>query len=269
MIKKALSLSPNKTKFSPLFFSGDIINGIKMTKKLGFEGVEISINDPATINSDEIIECLKKNKLKVSTIATGQSYIEDGLYLCSTDDDIRKKTIKRLKKQIEFAAKVNAKLIIGGIRGKSDQPIDELLMNKLKESVYQCCVYAEKLGVGIIIEPVNHYEVSCIHTIEQAVNFVKDINHKALSILYDTYHANIEERSMIEPLLSTSGFLKHIHFADNNRLVPGFGCLNFNEILRVLNKIGYKEFVCIEALPQPDSYTAAKQAICYLNSIIY
>lgn len=267
-MKTAIAISPLKSGFSPLFFSGETEYGIKTAKELGFDGVELSLKKPSAIDLDSILRELKRTGLAVPTIATGQSYVEDGLYFCAENAAIRDQVVDRIKEIIDFAAQVGSNVTIGGIRGKSSQPIGPQLLDLIKESVYKCCVYAAKFGVGIIIEPVNHYEVSCLFTLKEAVEFIKDLNHPSLSVLYDSYHVNMEESSIIEPLLTAEQFLSHVHFADNNRLVPGYGCFNFTEVVRVLKQINYSGYICIEALPKPDSLTAAKQAIRYLHSLL-
>ena len=267
-MKTAIALSALKTGFSPLFFSGEIEYGIKTAKELGFDGVELSLKKPSAIDLDSILRELKRTGLSVPTIGTGQSYVEDGLFFCSENNEIRKQVVERIKEIIDFAAKIESNVTIGGIRGKISKTIEPNLLQKIKESVFECCVYAAKFGVGIIIEPVNHYEVSCIFTIKEAVEFVKDVNHPALSVLYDSYHVNMEESSIIEPLLTAGQLLSHVHFADNNRLVPGYGCFNFTEVVKVLKQLNYSGYICIEALPKPDSLTAAKQAILHLHSLL-
>lgn len=270
MIKKALALSPLKSKFGPLFFSGNIEHGIKAAKDLGYDGVEISVNDPDKVDKVLIKNYLDKTGLKVVTVATGQAYVQDGLFFCSSDDEVRRLTVERVKKQLEFAAYIESScLTVGGIRGKTDRnPIDEALVAKISEAVFECCEFADKLGIKILIEAVNHYEVSFLHTIGQSLDFIKKLNHRALGLLYDTYHSNMEEASIAEPLLTAGDLLLHVHFADNNRLAPGYGCFNFTEVIRVLNKINYNGYICIEALPLPDSFTAASQASVYLNAVM-
>lgn len=264
-MKTALALSPRKTGFSPLFFSGEIEHGIRTAKELGYDAVELSLRRPDAAETGIILDELRRTDLQVSTIATGQSCMEDGLLFCNEDDGIRDKAVQRLKDLIDFAALVEAKVIIGGIRGRSPRPVEGDLRAKVRDAVQECCEYGARAGVGIILEPVNHYEVSFLHTIAETVEFIGEVGHPALSVLYDTYHVNMEERSIVEPLLIAGRLLGHVHLAENNRLVPGYGCFNFPEVFRALERLDYQGYLCVEALPKPDSLTAARQAMAYLR----
>jgi sugar phosphate isomerase/epimerase len=267
MMKLALSMSFLKTNFAPLFFSGEIELGFRAARELGFAGVELSVRNPAELDVESIRRGLKENDLTVTTIATGQSYVDEGLGLCVEDDSLRRAAIARFDKLIDFAARLEAKIIIGGIRGRAGTLGPAKYTEILADSVRRCCDHAYNAGVGIIIEPVNHYEVSCIYTVGEALRFICDLNQPCLSVLYDSYHANLEEKSLLAPILAAKQYLTHVHFADNNRLVPGWGCLDFKEIVAALEALAYPGFICIEALPRPDSMAAARQAITYLKAI--
>jgi sugar phosphate isomerase/epimerase len=78
---------------------------------------------------------------------------------------------------------------------------------------------------------------------------------------------NIEERSFEESLTRAGAKIDYIHFADSNRLAPGWGHIDFAGILSVLKKLNYKGPIGIEVLPKPDDYSAAQQAVRYVNKI--
>lgn len=84
----------------------------------------------------------------------------------------------------------------------------------------------------------------------------------------DTFHMNIEEQSIYDAIKNARRYLAHFHLADNNRLAPGQGHLDFKKIIKALKEIGYKGFVSAEILPKPDQYTAAKLAIEHIKSLI-
>jgi len=57
---------------------------------------------------------------------------------------------------------------------------------------------------------------------------------------------NIEEDSFEYPILATGTALKHTHFADNNRKMPGFAHIDFSTIVRSLHDIGYDGYISFE-----------------------
>jgi len=269
-MKKAIAISIDKTNFGPVFFSGDICSAVIKAKEYGYDGVELSVRNPDSLNIRLILDALEATCLPVVTIATGQSYLHDGLCLYSEDKDVVGSCIERVKKCIDLACILQSPYItIGGIRGKCadmDKRMDAA--DNLTHAIVQCATYGEKKNVGLLIEPVNHFEVGAIFTIRQAMELIDKIGSKSIKVLYDTYHVNIEENSRIAPLYEAGEQLGHVHFADNNRLVPGCGFFDFTEVVRVLKQTQYEGYICIEALPFPNDDFAAKKASAYLDVLL-
>ena len=117
MVEIGVSLSPKKSEFGPLLFSGNLMKGIETVKDLGYTGVELSLLNSQEMDQETLIEKLETLDLKVYAIATGQTYYTDGYSLYSEEAHKRQKTVERLKGHIDFAAKVGSMVIIGGIRG--------------------------------------------------------------------------------------------------------------------------------------------------------
>jgi sugar phosphate isomerase/epimerase len=266
MIKKALAISPYKTEFAPLFFSGDIRSGIENAKKIGYDGVEISVRDPATTDTKQIRNILNDNGLEVVTIATGQSYVEDGLFLVTDNPDIKRKVLDRLKSIIDLAADLGSKNVtIGGIRGNEKLPADCNKLSLMVDNVAECGAYAEQNTITLLLEAINRYEVSTAHTAWRSSWAIKEIGLDNIKILYDTFHANIEETSICGPIVEFNKEIGLLHFADSNRLVPGYGHIDFDKVFEALKKINYQEYITVEALAKQDDMKAAKDAFAFMK----
>ena len=98
---------------------------------------------------------------------------------------------------------------------------------------------------------------------------VDEVNSSFIKLLVDTFHMNIEERSMTESIKPAKGYIGHVHFSDNNRLAPGQGHIDFRSIAKILQAIDYQGFVSGEILPEPDGETAARWTIELINSLAY
>ncbi len=269
MFNICISLSPTKTKFGPLLFSGYLDKGLEIVGTLGYQGVEISVLDSKKIDEAWLHEKLKKLNLRVYALATGQSYYTDGHSLFSCDEDSRTKTVERLKGHIELASKLNAMVIIGGIRGKLSGSFEEKKLQEAKGklALLECLKYAEGRNVILLIEPINRFETNLINTLREGVELIEEIGSENLKLLPDTFHMNIEEKSFNESLVKAKSYIEYIHFADSNRLAPGQGHINFKSIISTLLEISYKGPIGIEILPKPDDYNAAKEAIEFLRSL--
>jgi sugar phosphate isomerase/epimerase len=269
MFDLGVSLSPRKSEFAPLLFSGDLNTGMQRVKDLGYCGVELSLLDSLTIDQDELLNKLETLGLEVYAIATGQTYYQDGYSLYGPTAEKRQKTIERLKGHIDFATRLDCAVIIGGIRGKIDAQGQALqdLKEKGTLALKTCARYAEEKKVHLLLEPINRYETNVINTLAEGSDLIGKIGSQHLKLIPDTFHMNIEEQSLEKSIVDAGDLIGYIHFSDSNRRSPGWGHIDFAKIVSALKKTKYTGPVGIEVLPEPDDYSAAEQAIRYLNSM--
>jgi sugar phosphate isomerase/epimerase len=269
MFNIAISLSPTKTGFGPLLFAGNLDEGLKNASALGYHGVELSLLDSKKIDHTWLLDRIKKLNLKVYALATGQSYYTDGYSLFSSEENNRLKAVERIKVHIELASKSDSMVIIGGIRGKLNETVKkrELKVSRGKLALLECLKYAERKNVVLLIEPINRYETNLINTLQEGMELIDELGVNNLKLLPDTFHMNIEEKSIEESLIKSKHYIGYMHFADSNRWAPGFGHTNFESIISILVKINYKNAIGLEMLPKPDDYSAARQAIDYIRKL--
>ena len=84
----------------------------------------------------------------------------------------------------------------------------------------------------------------------------------------DTVHLNIEEDDIAAAVRNGAGYIIHVHIADNNRWYPGHAHYDFKETLKALAEIGYCGALALEITNFPDTETAAKRSLAYLNGIL-
>lgn len=269
-INLSVTVSSPGSKFAPIIFQGNYAAGIKKAKGIGFKAVELHIRDPKAIDTNEIMEALKKNTINVSTIGTGQAYVDEGLHFTSVDKSIRDAAVRRIKEQVELAERLGAKVIIGTIKGllPEDNNEQEIALARVVACLQECSEYAQKKGVPLVLEAINRYESNYLNTAEQTVEFIKKVNSPVIGLHLDTFHMNIEEKSIVETIKKYSYYLSHLHFADSNRWAPGLGHIDFAEIVVVLKEINYDGYIGIEALPLPDDVSAARQAFFHISKLV-
>lgn len=124
------------------------------------------------------------------------------------------------------------------------------LVNPLRE----LAEYASDHDINLVIEPLNRYNTPICTNYEDAKHIVNQVNHENLGIMLDTFHMNIEEDSIYETIVATNSLLKHIHVSDNNRKMPGFAHINFEEVVRALKKIKYSKFITFEPTIENTDY---------------
>ena len=269
-VKIALCLSPEKSNFSPLLFAGDLYKGINAASNLGYDGVEISIRDSKEFDQKKLIKTLDSLNLKVYSIATGQSFFTDGYSFSSEDKDKRTNAIKRMKGHIDFAQVLSCSLVVGGILGNvkvkfgTGTDIEKRIIGCFR----QCLEYAKEKNVIILFEPINFYLTYFVCTLDEGAKFIKSFGYDNIELIPDTHHMHMEEKSIVESLAKHIDLIHYIHFSDSNRQAPGFGNIDYQNVVNTLRQQKFNGVISFEILPLPEDMVAAKQAIKYLKSLL-
>lgn len=266
----ALCLSPEKSSFSPLLFAGDLFKGIKSAATLGYNGIEISIRDSNELDQEELIKKLDEYKMKVFSIATGQSFFTDRYSFSSESKKKRKNAVKRIKGHIDFAHKLNCGLVVGGILGNVREKFGDgtEIERRIIECFRECLEYTKEKNVVIFFEPINFYLTNFICTLDEGSKFIKILGCDNIELIPDTHHMNIEERCMPDSIKKHINLFHYIHFSDSNRQAPGYGNIDYKTIIATLKEKGFSGVISFEILPFPDDLTAARQAISYIKKIL-
>lgn len=118
----------------------------------------------------------------------------------------------------------------------------DLLVGQLRGLAH----YAGEHGVVLCIEPLNRFETSLINLAEQAIEILDRVDHAACGLLLDTFHMNIEERSLGEAIRAAGPRLRHLHACENDRGTPGTDHIPWREVADACRAIGYAGPVVIE-----------------------
>lgn len=241
---------------------------ISKAARLGFDGVELALRRAEEIVPSTLSVWLDEYGLEVSCISTGQVYADGGLRLTHEDPVKRKETVAIFRELIDLAAEFGQLVNIGRIRGfVGDKPraeVEELFIEVARD----LCRYAAERSVTLILEPVNRYETDFVVSVREGVALMKRIGMSNMKLMPDVFHMNIEDVTIGPELAANIDYIQYIHFADSNRLAPGQGHLDFQDIFDHLLHAGYDGWGSVEILPYPDPDTAAWQAAMFLLPLI-
>ncbi len=265
-MKLCLVISVEETAFDAVAVRGGWEAGIRSAAALGYDGVELAIRDPASVDAQRLRQTLNAVSIPVPAIGTGQAYLKDGLSLTSDDAGVRRRAIERVATHLTLAAQLGAAVIIGLIRGRLSGD-RERTDRRLLDALDQLLPIADRLGVRVLIEPINRYETDYLVTVDESLALIERTGSPLLGVLADLFHMNIEEVSIEEALRRAGRRLGHVHAPDSNRQAPGWGHLDFPEVVMVLREIGYHGYLSAEILPTPDPVSAARQAVEYLRAV--
>ena len=107
--------------------------------------------------------------------------------------------------------------------------------------------HAEKVGVKLGLEYLNRFECYFLNTAADGARFVADVDHPACKMMYDTFHAHIEEKNIPDAIRALKDCLGHVHISENDRSTPGSGNVRWKENFDTLAEIGYDGLMVIEA----------------------
>jgi len=251
----------------------DILEKFEKGKELGFEGIEVLgrelIENPSTI--EEHLKASEKSGLKITTICAGYRN-----FLLDATSQEREKARQDIKKLLEIGNTLGVVgLILIPIFGPPKIPDlspykdaisleKELLLSQLPEIVD----VAEKNKCAILLEPLNRYETHFLNRLEQAVEFCEKINSPYLKIMADFFHMNIEEASIPQSIEKAGKWISHVHLADSNRILPGFGHTDFSSGFEALKKINFENYMALECrVPEP-AEKSLKKSVEYLKSLL-
>jgi len=267
-MKHAIVLSTHVAQFQAVAFKGDFEGNVAKVAGFGYQGVELAIRDPKLVNPAELESVVKKHNLVVPALGTGQAWGEERLSFTSNDPDVRRAAIDRVKSHIPLAARFNAAVILGLIRGITPEgQTHEQSMEYLVEALQECSAAAAPHGVKYALEPLNRYETDLIHTVADGLDLIDRVGADNFGLLLDTFHMNIEEPSMEESIRACSDRIFHFHVADSNRWHPGAGHIDFKSVLDTLFATGYDGWISGEFMPVPDADTGAQRSIAYLQNL--
>jgi D-psicose/D-tagatose/L-ribulose 3-epimerase len=115
------------------------------------------------------------------------------------------------------------------------------------EAIRSLASRASSLGIRLSLEVVNRYESNLINTGRQALEFLKEVDRPDVSVHLDTYHMNIEESDLFQPVLDVGDRLGYLHIGESHRGYLGTGSVDFGSAFRALDRIHYDGPIAFES----------------------
>lgn len=208
---------------------------------------------------EKTIQVLNDYNLKVSGVCGMFSTEND---LSSNKANQRQAAIEYLKREIDFTSKVGGHylLVVPGAVGRP-KAYDDCEFERSVETLKLVADLFGRYNVKAAIEPIRSAEVSFIHTVSDALNYIRAVNHEGVQwINGDVYHMQSEEVHIGDAIIQSGNRLINLHLADSNRGALGDGAMDLDTIIRALYIIGFNEdgrFLTPEPLgPGSDPYPA-------------
>lgn len=246
----------------PFVFRDGLAESCRKAAAAGYDAVEILFPSARAFDPGVLRAVLAEHDLKLAAVGTGAGYLLHGVHLCSPDAAKRRRAVAFAADLQEAAAGFGAPAVIGALQGRGEDGVDRArALAWLREGLDALAGRGRRLGVPLLLEPLNRYETNMINRIAQGIELIESLRSDNVKVLADLFHMNIEEADPCAALRRAGRRLGHVHFVDSNRRPAGCGHTDFAAVGRTLRAMGYAGYASVEALPYPDPEAAARSSM--------
>lgn len=231
--------------------------------KMGYQTIEVPLDEPDLIDGSEAKKIIEDNGLAVTTCAA----MGPGRDVIHPDKEVRENGMAYLRKCIDKANELGSFTFAGPMYaevGRCWRATDEqhsretdLFVDQLKA----LSVPANDKGITLCIEPLNRFETSFMNLTSQALEVIDRVDSPSCKMLFDLFHAGIEEKSLGDAIRLAGDKIHHLQLAENDRGTPGTGQFAWGEVASALDDIGYDKNCVIETFSQDNETLIAAAAI--------
>lgn len=220
---------------------------LKALKSAGYDGVEI----PMFEGTPEHFAWLGDELDKLGLARTSVSVLGPGFNPLSADKVQQKAALDRAKWAIDCNAALGSPILAGPMHSElgfftgSAATMQE--RGRAVSFHRKAGDYAAKRNVQFALEALNRFEVYLVNTMAQLGDYLDEVDHPAIKGMYDTFHANIEEKDPIAAIKAIKRHMIHVHISENDRGTPGRGHVPLAATYKALKAAKYDGWLTIEA----------------------
>ncbi|MEJ1087870.1 sugar phosphate isomerase/epimerase family protein [Microbacterium sp. Mu-80] len=234
--------------FSGTFDRPGLQHSIEGTKHAGFDLIEIPLMDVTSFDSALAARMLQDNDLAV-TASLGLTADTD---LTSEDPAIVAAGEDMLERCLDHVATMGGDVLCGVIYSamrKYMAPTTARGVRHAQAAIGRLAEKAAQRGIRLSLEVVNRYESNVFNTGRGALDFIAGIDREDVSVHLDTYHMNIEESDLFQPVhdVAAAGRLGYVHIGESHRGYLGTGSVDFGSFFRALHDVHYSGPIVFES----------------------
>ena len=229
-------------------------------KQAGFDGVELPLFGGDAAHFKTVRKELDNNGLGCTAVTV----VNANNNPISPDTAVRQAGLEHIKWALEMTSILGGDALCGPYHSaigffSGVGPTDDE-KKRGAEVLRKAAEFAQQVKVKMAIEYLNRFECYFLTTAADARALVKAVNHPSFRMMYDTFHANIEEKQITPVLEAVADSTIHVHISENDRGTPGTGQVHWDETFKALKKIKYDGWMVIESFGRalPDLAAATK-----------
>lgn len=217
-------------------------------RKVGYDGVEVPLFEGTEAHYRHVGEALRDAGLAV----TGVTVLPDEQHSAiSSDPAARKGALDRIRWAVDCLHAAGGELLGGPFHQPlgvfSGEPPTATEKDSLVKVHAAAADHAAAAGITLSVEPLNRFECYVLNTVADAAEIVRRVDRPNYGLLYDTFHANIEEKDPVGVIGRHVAAINHVHVSENDRGTPGKGHVPFAATFKALKAGGYDGWLTIEA----------------------
>ena len=218
-------------------------------KSMGFDVVEIPIEDPDLIPVRDTQQALEDNGL-TPVICGAFGPTKD---LTHEDSKVHQHCFDYIQACFDIGNALGGKFLAGPMYSAVGKTRMLQAEERKREwdlavrNLQKVCAIAADAGQLIALEPLNRFESDLVNTAADVRRMVTDINHPAAQILLDSFHMTIEEKDIRAAINTAGDRLLHIQVSENHRGVPGTGLTPWGDFTEGIKDIQYQGTISIES----------------------
>jgi len=219
---------------------------LESLKRIGYDGVEVPL---LNLDLDYATWGRRLDDMGLErTAITVRGESDDPM---SPNAAVRAAAVDATRRTLDCSLALGATHLVGPLHSAlgvfSGRPATKDDWNRSVDSVQRMALHANEVDITLGIEPLNRYESYLLNSQSDAARFVRDVDHPHCRVMYDSFHANIEEKDLRRAIHDCGNLLCHVHVSENDRSTPGKGHVPWHDVFAGLHEIGYDGWLTIEA----------------------
>jgi hydroxypyruvate isomerase len=233
-----------------LFKEVDFLDRFERAAEEGFKAVEFLF--PYEWDKDELKDRLDSNGLEMvlHNLPAGQWGAGERGLACLPD------RVAEFREGVALAIEYATALGCPRLNCLAGIPPVTLTHEEKQEALVSNVRYAaeetQKAGIKLLIEALNSQDMPgfCLGSTKQVVDLLKEVDHPNAFIQYDIYHMQIMEGNLTRTIGQYIEKIGHMQLADvPGRHEPGTGEINFGNLFRAIDEMGYDGWIGCEYNP--------------------
>jgi D-psicose/D-tagatose/L-ribulose 3-epimerase len=220
---------------------------VERVKAMGYDGVEMpmfELNEALYADWGKKLDDLGLERTAVTIRGAGDNPI-------SPSASVRAAAVDAMKKTIDCCHAAGVPMLVGPTHSAIGEftgagPTEDEFKWGV-ETMRHAAEHAAGANVTIVTEYLNRFENYFLTCVEQTVNFVTAVDHPNVRMMYDTFHANIEEKDLSSAIAAAMPWTKLVHISENDRSTPGQGHVAWDQTFDAIRANDWDGWMVVEA----------------------